>query len=100
MVRNAAIAAGNSGSGALVEPLKRLVSDPDPVVADAAEWALSKLTGTHSTRAQSRAVCDASVPAPLAFSRHHRTYSLRYPLSLLSPSACPSLPQLPHHPPP
>ncbi|HEY9551998.1 MAG TPA: tRNA epoxyqueuosine(34) reductase QueG [Allosphingosinicella sp.] len=72
MVRNAAIAAGNSGSGALVEPLKRLVSDPDPVVAEAAEWALSKLTGTHSTRAQSRGVCDESVPAPLDCARNER----------------------------
>ena len=44
MVRNAAIAAGNSGSAALVEPLKRLVDDPDATVAEAAEWALERLT--------------------------------------------------------
>ncbi|PWG03141.1 tRNA epoxyqueuosine(34) reductase QueG [Sphingosinicella humi] len=44
MVRNAAIAAGNSGSAALVEPLERLVDDPDPVVAEAAQWAVGKLT--------------------------------------------------------
>ena len=43
MVRNAAIAAGNSGSAALVEPLRKLVGDEDPVVAEAAQWALSKL---------------------------------------------------------
>jgi epoxyqueuosine reductase len=44
MVRNAAIAAGNSRSPALAEPLKKLVGDPDPVVAEAAEWALKRLS--------------------------------------------------------
>jgi epoxyqueuosine reductase len=43
MVRNAAIAAGNSGSAALVEPLRKLLGDEDPAVAEAAEWALSRL---------------------------------------------------------
>jgi epoxyqueuosine reductase len=43
MVRNAAIAAGNSGSAALVKPLRRLVADEDPVVAEAAQWALERL---------------------------------------------------------
>jgi epoxyqueuosine reductase len=43
MVRNAAIAAGNSGSAQLVEPLRMLVGDPDPVVAEAAEWALEAI---------------------------------------------------------
>jgi epoxyqueuosine reductase len=46
MVRNAAVAAGNSGSSALIEPLRKLVSDPDPVVAEAALWALGRLTGS------------------------------------------------------
>jgi epoxyqueuosine reductase len=44
MVRNAAIAAGNSGSQALVPALQRLVEDPDGAVAEAAIWALSKLS--------------------------------------------------------
>jgi epoxyqueuosine reductase len=44
MVRNAAIAAGNSGSAALAEPLRKLLHDQDPVVAEAAEWALDRLT--------------------------------------------------------
>ena len=48
MVRNAAIAAGNSGRRELAEPLRRLVVDPDPVVAEAAEWALKKLTSPVS----------------------------------------------------
>ena len=44
MVRNAAIAAGNSGSAALVEPLRKLVDDEDPVVAEAASWALGRFS--------------------------------------------------------
>jgi epoxyqueuosine reductase len=44
MVRNAAIAAGNSGSVELVEPLKALIDDPSEVVRDAAEWGLAELT--------------------------------------------------------
>ena len=43
MVRNAAIAAGNSGRGELVPVLERLTEDEDPVVAEAARWALGKL---------------------------------------------------------
>ncbi|MFN3389592.1 MAG: tRNA epoxyqueuosine(34) reductase QueG [Allosphingosinicella sp.] len=43
MVRNAAIAAGNSGRPELVPALERLVGDEDPVVAEAAGWALSRL---------------------------------------------------------
>jgi epoxyqueuosine reductase len=45
MVRNAAIAAGNSGSPALLPPLMRLVDDEDPVVAEAARWAFDRLSG-------------------------------------------------------
>ncbi|MDO7844468.1 tRNA epoxyqueuosine(34) reductase QueG [Sphingomonas immobilis] len=45
MVRNALIAAGNSGSVALVEPVRRLLGDSDAVVAEAAEWALARLEG-------------------------------------------------------
>ena len=45
MVRNCLIAAGNSGSATLVEPVRRLLGDPDPVVREAAEWALGRLTG-------------------------------------------------------
>ncbi len=43
MVRNAAIAAGNSGNPAHLPRLKELSGDPNPVVAEAAEWALSRL---------------------------------------------------------
>ncbi len=43
MVRNAAIAAGNSGDAGFVPALERLRYDSDPVVAEAARWALSQL---------------------------------------------------------
>ena len=43
MVRNCLIAAGNSGSVALVEPVRALLDDPDEVVREAAEWALERL---------------------------------------------------------
>ncbi|HEY7810446.1 MAG TPA: tRNA epoxyqueuosine(34) reductase QueG [Allosphingosinicella sp.] len=43
MVRNAAIAAGNSGRAELLPVLERLVGDEDAVVAEAAAWAIQKL---------------------------------------------------------
>ena len=42
-VRNCLYAAGNSGDSALVEQVRALADDPDPAVADAARWALSRL---------------------------------------------------------
>jgi epoxyqueuosine reductase len=44
MVRNAAIAAGNSGRPELVAPLRALAGDEDAVVAEAARWALERLS--------------------------------------------------------
>ena len=43
-VRNCLIAAGNSGDRALAAPVRALLADADPVVAEAAEWALAELT--------------------------------------------------------
>jgi epoxyqueuosine reductase len=43
MVRNAAIAAGNSGDARLAAPLRRLLEDGDPVITEAATWALERL---------------------------------------------------------
>ena len=43
-VRNCLYAAGNSGDAALTAPVAALTADPDPVVADAARWALARLT--------------------------------------------------------
>ncbi|GGB54355.1 tRNA epoxyqueuosine(34) reductase QueG [Blastomonas aquatica] len=43
MVRNALIAAGNSGDAALVAPVAALLDDPEPVVRGAAVWTLAQL---------------------------------------------------------
>src|SRR5689334_21893137 len=43
MIRNCLIAAGNSGDGALEPSVRRHLSDPDPVIAEAAQWALAQL---------------------------------------------------------
>ncbi|MFM9827756.1 MAG: tRNA epoxyqueuosine(34) reductase QueG [Sphingomonas sp.] len=56
MVRNALIAAGNSGTRALVGPVCALLDDPAPVVRGAAIWALGKLDSArwraeHDSRA-------------------------------------------------
>ena len=42
-VRNCLYAAGNSGDAGLLGPVRALLGDPDPVVAEAAQWALGKL---------------------------------------------------------
>ncbi|WP_439533121.1 tRNA epoxyqueuosine(34) reductase QueG [Polymorphobacter sp.] len=42
MVRNAAIAAGNAADPALAPALTALLADPDPVIAEAAGWALAQ----------------------------------------------------------
>ena len=44
IVRNAAIAAGNSGDVGFRPMLERLSKDETPMVADAASWALDELT--------------------------------------------------------
>ena len=44
-VRNCLYAAGNSGDTALFGPVQRLLNDPDPAVADAADWAFDRLVG-------------------------------------------------------
>ncbi|RDC74731.1 tRNA epoxyqueuosine(34) reductase QueG [Rhodovulum sp. 12E13] len=44
LVRNVLYAIGNSGDAALAELARGLVDDPDPAVADAARWALDRLT--------------------------------------------------------
>ncbi|GAB5348605.1 tRNA epoxyqueuosine(34) reductase QueG [Alteriqipengyuania sp. 357] len=43
-VRNCLIAAGNSGQRALLAQVTPLLSDPDPVVAEAAQWAAGRLS--------------------------------------------------------
>ena len=48
MVRNCLIAAGNSEDAGLVQPVRALLNDPDPVVRDAAEWAAERLEALSS----------------------------------------------------
>ena len=50
MVRNAAIAAGNSGRPELAASLSPLANDGDPVVAEAARWALARLSASAAAR--------------------------------------------------
>ncbi len=42
-VRNCLIAAGNSGQPELLRPVEALTADPDPIVAEAAQWAAARL---------------------------------------------------------
>lgn len=48
-VRNVLYAIGNSGEPALMSAAERLTGDPDPVVADAARWAVGRLLSVCST---------------------------------------------------
>ena len=43
MIRNCLVAAGNSGDPKLVKSVEQHLADPDPVVAEAARWALDQL---------------------------------------------------------
>jgi epoxyqueuosine reductase len=54
MLRNCLIAAGNSGDKGLAKSVQPHLDDPDPVIAEAASWALDRLQGdssevTHAT---------------------------------------------------
>ncbi|MGZ8345854.1 MAG: tRNA epoxyqueuosine(34) reductase QueG [Allosphingosinicella sp.] len=52
MVRNAAIAAGNSGRPELARQLEPLTGDADEAVADAARWALERLRSATTVQPQ------------------------------------------------
>ena len=43
MIRNCLIAAGNSGDAALAASVRKHLDDSDPVIAEAAQWALAQL---------------------------------------------------------
>ncbi|MEH6826911.1 tRNA epoxyqueuosine(34) reductase QueG [Parasphingorhabdus sp.] len=47
MVRNALIAAGNSGDAALIAPVQALLDDGDEVIREAAGWALDQLASAQ-----------------------------------------------------
>ena len=61
MVRNCLIAAGNSGSAALAEPVRALLGDADETVREAAEWALGRLTNCSPRQARG-GIGEASAP--------------------------------------
>jgi epoxyqueuosine reductase len=48
LLRNAAIVLGNGGDSASVPALRAALSDDDPVIRDAAAWALSQLTAASA----------------------------------------------------
>ena len=50
MVRNAAIAAGNSDDPALIAPLNALLADDDASVSEAAQWALDQISAALPKR--------------------------------------------------
>jgi epoxyqueuosine reductase len=53
-VRNCLIAAGNSRDAGLTGQVNALRADPDPVVAEAAEWALARLSSVIPAQAETR----------------------------------------------
>jgi epoxyqueuosine reductase len=62
MVRNACVAAGNSGDPTLIEPVAALLDDEAPVVRGAAIWALSRLDAERFKRErQSRAATETEL---------------------------------------
>ena len=48
-IRNCLIAAGNSADAALISTVKHLQSDPDAVVAEAADWAYAQINSRSDT---------------------------------------------------
>jgi len=52
MIRNCLVAAGNSGDPALLKAVEPHLSDPDPVISEAAHWARAQLQGASSERMQ------------------------------------------------
>jgi epoxyqueuosine reductase len=52
MIRNCLIAAGNSADEGLVPAIERHLSDPDPVIAEAARWALDQIGLLRSAKMQ------------------------------------------------
>ena len=60
MIRNCLVAAGNSGSAALARSVEPHLGDPDPVVAEAAAWAIARI----QRRDRDMAHCAPSVAEP------------------------------------
>jgi epoxyqueuosine reductase len=45
LLRNAAIVLGNRGDPAALPALRKALADPEPLVRDAAEWAIARIVG-------------------------------------------------------
>jgi epoxyqueuosine reductase len=50
LVRNACVAAGNSGDVSLIPALTPLLADAEPLVREHAAWALARLAGGGAAR--------------------------------------------------
>jgi epoxyqueuosine reductase len=48
MTRNCLVAAGNSRDASLAQSIRPHLADPDPVIAEAAQWALAQIEGFSS----------------------------------------------------
>ncbi|MDP9057434.1 MAG: tRNA epoxyqueuosine(34) reductase QueG [Pseudomonadota bacterium] len=64
-VRNCLIAAGNSGDQTLLDAVTGLANDPDPVVAEAAHWAIGELGHSSPKR-------EGTMPAAIPSTAHWR----------------------------
>ena len=71
MIRNCLIAAGNSGDVALTPSIERHACDPDPVIAEAARWALDQLLPVGEADGEvavARSGTDGGASPPSAYS--------------------------------
>jgi len=66
MVRNALIAAGNSGDAGLIAPVMDLLDDDDPVVRGAAVWALGRLDPARVAEERSTRAASETDPQVIA----------------------------------
>jgi epoxyqueuosine reductase len=51
LLRNAAIVLGNHGDPAALPALRKALTDPDPVIREAAQWAIEQITAGHAATA-------------------------------------------------
>ena len=77
MIRNCLIAAGNSGDTGLAASVERHLGDADPVIAEAAEWALKQLLPASAARGEVAArSADGGAPPPFSFAERSPSPSL------------------------
>jgi epoxyqueuosine reductase len=65
LLRNAAIVLGNSGAESALPALRRALADPDPVIREAAQWAVAEIDGRRPTGTSSLACRSNSSGATL-----------------------------------